>query len=324
LLETSYARAYDQAKQEVKFLLVIPLSPEHDDTPSFVRSTLLSPPVLAYLTSPSSNVLLWAGTVADSEAYQVAAELALAPFPSAALIAPIPDAGTPMSVLTRIAPPASLSAHLFLAHLEASITQHAPALTALRATRAEQTASRTLREQQNSAYERSLATDRARAQARRDAEAAALRAERRARELAAAAEKRAGDTAAWRRWRAARVLPEPGPEVKDAVRIGIRLLDGRRVARRFEAEVRLEEVYAFVECFDLLTAAADEGEKGEKEKEKEKPSGFEHRYAFRLVAPMPREVFDVDGTGSVKERIGRSGSLVVEKVGAEDDEEQDE
>jgi FAS-associated factor 2 len=59
------------------------------------------------------------------------------------------------------------------------------------------------------------------------------------------------------------------------------------------------------------------------EKEIQEPADYEHVYRFRLVSPMPREVFDLDKPGNLRERIGRSGNLIVEKVIDEDDEEDD-
>jgi FAS-associated factor 2 len=41
---------------------------------------------------------------------------------------------------------------------------------------------------------------------------------------------------------------------------------------------------------------------------------------------MPREVYDVKSGGTIKERIGRSGNLIVERtdVGEDEDEEEEE
>jgi FAS-associated factor 2 len=60
------------------------------------------------------------------------------------------------------------------------------------------------------------------------------------------------------------------------------------------------------------------------EKEVQEPEGYEHVYKFQLVSPMPREVYDLNKTGSLRERIGRSGNLIVERVVGEDDEEDEE
>src|SRR5579871_3178671 len=106
-LEISYASALDTAKRDLSFLLVVLLSPEHDDTSSWVRETLLAPSVSSYLSSEqNNNILLWGGSVQDSEAYQVSLALNTTKFPFAALIAHTPSVSTTsMSVVARLVGP---------------------------------------------------------------------------------------------------------------------------------------------------------------------------------------------------------------------------
>jgi len=309
--ETGYARAFDLAKRDLKFLLVIPLSMEHDATDAYVHTILLSPTVTSFLSDPTNNILLWAGTLADSETYEVASQLRISTFPSACLIAHTPAvSSTAMSVIARIT--GTTTPTSFNATLAAAMSQHESSLSTVRAARAEQNASRSIREQQDSAYERSLAADRARAQQRREAEAAAARREKEALERQEKAARAAELLEQWRRWRAKRVLPEPDKEDKTAVRIQLRLEDGERVIRRFGREVESEEVYAFVECFEMVRKR-ESGEE-EEEKRQEQPEGFKHEYTFQLVSPMPREVYDLATGGKIGDRIGRSASLIVEKL----------
>ena len=313
--EGSYASAWDAAKNHTKFLLAVLISPEHDDTSTFIRGTLLSPETQSYLSNPQKNIILWAGTVQDSEAYQVASSLDCTKFPFAALIAQTPnDSSTSMSTIARLSgllPPSA-----FLAQLQAAIFKYNPQLERIRSTRAEQLASRNIRQEQNSAYERSLAQDRERLRQRREAEAERARAEKEERARVEREEDAARKLEAWKRWRAGQLKPEPGVEAKDTTRVSIRLVSGERVVRKFAAGADLEEVYALVECFDILSTPGDE-------RKTEKPEGYEHVYAFHLVAPMPRIVYDLESGGTVGERIGKSGSLIVEPI-AEDDEEDEE
>lgn len=66
--EGGYAQALDIAKSDLRFLLVVLQSDEHDDTALFNKETLISPEVVQFLKEKS--VILWAGSVQDSEAYQ--------------------------------------------------------------------------------------------------------------------------------------------------------------------------------------------------------------------------------------------------------------
>ena len=309
--------ALEKAHRDLKFLLVVLLAPEHDDTSGWVQETLLAPEVVEFINDPQNNVLVWGGNVQDSEAYQVANSLRCTKFPFAAVIVHTPNvSSTAMSVVGRIAGTNSPSE--FVNRLRTAITTNQEPLERIRSTRAEQQASRSLREEQDSAYERSLAIDRERARQRREAEAARQREEQEAADRQAAEEKRQRDLAQWKLWRSQSLAAEPGTDVKDAVRISVRLPSGERIMRRFAPETDIEELYAVVECYETLQDAGRPTDVTE-------PEGFDHQYGFRLVSPMPRAVFAVEDGGSIREKIGRGGNLLVEPIeNEEDDEEPDE
>ncbi|KAE8151960.1 hypothetical protein BDV25DRAFT_151861 [Aspergillus avenaceus] len=313
-LENGYNMALERAHRDLKFLLVILLAPEHDDTNGWVKDTLLSREVVDFVNDPQNDVIVWGGNVQDSEAYQVSNSLRCTKFPFAAAIVHTPNvSSSAMSVVARISGTTSPSE--FVEKLRSAVAQHKEPLERIRATRAEQQASRSLREQQDSAYERSLAIDRERARQRREAEAARQREEQEAAERQAAAEKRVHDLQQWKRWRAQTISEEPGADIKDAVRVSIRLPSGERVIRKFAPEADIEELYAFVECYDVL-------QESPKPAGVEKPQGFEHCYWFRLVSPMPRMVYEVSTGGTIRDKIGRGGNLLVEPIDDESDEEE--
>ncbi|KAF2997976.1 hypothetical protein E8E13_006543 [Curvularia kusanoi] len=326
--EGGYASAFDLAKKELKFLLVVLVSPEHDLTAPFIANTLLSPEVVSFLRDPANNILLWAGSVADSEPYSVSAALNCTKHPFSALIVHTPSVSAgAMGIAARLAGP--LTPTQYLAKLRAAMSSHTEALNRVRAQRAEQNASRSIRSAQDSAYERSLATDRERKRKAQEAEAAAKAAEKAAQEAAAAAERYAANLAAWKRHRAAAIHPEPPAtaDPKSVVRISIRLPDAQRVVRRFNAADGIEEVYAFVECFEVLQQQQTGEEARDGGADAALPvvdEGFKHEYGFRLVSPMPREVFEVEEGGTVGSRIGRSGNLIVEMGGGDDDDDDDD
>lgn len=313
-LENGYNMSLEKAHKELKFLLVVLVAPEHDDTNDWVRGTLLSQEVVQFINNSQNELLVWGGNVQDSEAYQVANSLRCTKFPFASAIVHTPDvSSTAMSVVGRIA--GNTTPSEFLDKLRTAVTQNKGALDGIRATRAEQQASRSIREQQDSAYERSLAIDRERARQRREAEAARQRAEQEEAERKAANEKRTRDAQQWKRWRAQLFPDEPDAQTKDAVRISVRLPSGERVVRRFAPNDGMEELYAYVECYDVLQEARNATE------EFSKPEGFEHQYGFRLVSPMPRTVYEVGDGGSIREKVGRGGNLLVEPIENEEDEQ---
>ncbi|KAF4553484.1 UBX domain-containing protein 1 [Elsinoe fawcettii] len=314
--ESGYAQAFDVAKKDLKYLLVVLLSPEHDDTAPFARDTLLAPDFVNWIKEHHSEVIMWAGSVRDSEAYQVANALNVTKFPFVGLIVHTPSvSSTAMSVVARNAGPTPASE--LIDKLQKAIQTRNEELSSARRQRQEQQASRSILEEQNSAYERSLALDRERARQRREAEAARKQAEREERERTAAKELRAQNILQWRKWRAQSLPSEPGQDVPDTVRISIRMPSGDRVIRKFSGDADLEQLYAFVECYDVLQEEAGE-------KEVQEPSGSTHDYGFQLVSPMPREVYDLEKGGSIRSRIGRSGNLIVEKTILDDDDEEEE
>ncbi|KAJ1324297.1 FAS-associated factor 2 [Microdochium nivale] len=327
--EGGFAQALDDAKKELKFLLMILVSPEHDDTESFTRETLLSPDVTAFINDPQNNIILWGGNVLDSEAYQVATEYNATKFPFTCVICLTPREGsTRMSIVKRLVGP--VAPQTYVAELQAAMTKYAPDLAGVRAERTAQQFTRDLRNEQDSAYERSLATDRERARQRKEAEAAAALAEKTAQEEAEAAERLARLREEWRRWRATTISPEPDSTVgaKDVVRLALKMPESSgagRIVRRFAAATTIEELYAFVECFEYLDAAVDEKSSLGGGGDVEKPSEYDHVYKFKIASLMPRIVYepDVDGSATLGDKIGRSGNLIVEAF-AEDEEEDEE
>lgn len=227
-----------------------------------------------------------------------------------------------MSTIARCIGP--LSPIDLVAKLAAAMTAHDDKLTQVRLQRQEQTAQRNLRAEQESAYERSLAQDREKTRKRKEEEERRAKEEKDALELMRREEQEKQDLESWKRWRAASFPQEPSGADKDAIRISIRMPSGERVVRRFSAGAELEELYAFVECFDVLKEL--EGDDGSTVLEKAaEPTGFRHNYSFRLVSPMPRIVYElnngVGGGGSVGEIIGKGANLIVESI---EDEEEDE
>ncbi len=316
--EGPYARAYDVARTELKFLLVVLVAPEHDDTESFVRDTLLSPDVVAMLADSANDIVLWGGNMRDSEAYQVFLEFGCTKFPWSAVVCLTPEglassgsgsSSTRMGAARRLVGP--MSGADYAAAVLGTIARRAPELQAVRAERVANEAARSLRTEQDSAYERSLAIDRERARKKREAE-------RRARDDEEAAALLEQNRLQWRRWRAATLPPSlvVGASAADAapVRLAIKLpgrMGGASIRRAFPGDATLEELYALVECHDLLQQQQQEkdihGAEGP-------PDSYTHEYRFRIASLMPREVYPPSKSATLRNAIGRSGNVIVEEL----------
>jgi FAS-associated factor 2 len=316
--EGGVAQAHDLAKKELKFMLVVLMSPEHDDTESFVKDTLLFPDVVDFIKDPANNIILWGGNVLDSEAYQVAQEYVCTKFPFSALVCLTPKEGsTRMGIAKRLVgpmPPAT-----YLSELRAAIEKYGADLEGVRAERVAQEVTRNLRTEQDSAYERSLAIDRERARQKREAAAAAVAAEKRAQEEAEAAARLEEKRQQWRAWRATTIVAEPPASDKSVVRVALKMPEESgigRIVRRFPQDASMEDLYAFVECYELLQEENPEGG--------DKPEEYEHEYRFRIASILPRMVYEPTATVTMGEKIGRSGNLIVEDISPDSDEESED
>ncbi|KAH6607242.1 hypothetical protein Trco_003555 [Trichoderma cornu-damae] len=318
--EGGIAQAHDVAKKDLKFLLVLLVSPEHDETEPFTKNTLLAPEVVDFISDPTNNIILWGGNVLDSEAYQAAVEYACTKYPFSALVCLTPKEGSSrMGIVKRLVGPMPPST--YVSELQAAMDKYGSDLSRIRAERAAQEVARSLRDQQDSAYERSLAIDRERARGRKEAAAAAAAAERRAAEEAEAAAELAEKRRRWKSWRAPRILPEPPASDRTAVRVALKMpedLGGGRVVRRFPHDAPVEELYAFVECQDVLRGETLEEDKVDM------PSGYEHKYEFRIASTLPRVVYEPSTAATMLETIGKSGNLVVEDPSDDEDDEDDD
>jgi len=252
-------------------------------------------------------MILWGGNVQDSEAYKVAGAMKCTKFPFSVLIGRTAGGAPIIGKMSGFMTPQA-----YLAGIREAVTKFRPQLEALRNQRTVQASERNLRSDQDSAYERSLAQDRARAEQRRSAEAEAAAAAKKIAEEAERKEELGRKAAQWRRWRVKSIRPEPSSDVKDVVRIGLRLPgSAERITRKFHTDSSIEELYAFVECHDFLNSEEDE--------KSEKPLDFEMEYKFRLVSPMPRQVYLPDEEGSILSKIGKNGNLIVERLLDEED-----
>jgi len=311
-----YASCLDQAKRDYGFLLVVLLSPEHDETSTFCNEVLMNAEVTQFLRDPSNRITLWVGDVRDSEAYQVSTALRCSKFPFTALICHTPEvSSTAMSVVARVTGP--MDARTYLAELRPKHTSRTEALEVSRQAQAFQNAERNLRQEQDSAYERSLAQDRERARLRKEAEAAAAAAEKAKLQEEQAAAELAAKKQQWRKWRASEIKPEPAATEKDVVRIALKMPEAARIMRRFRDSDSMVDLYDFVECYEYLK------ESSSSEKVPEKPENYKHDYQFQLVSTLPRVIYEASLEATIGEKVGKSGNLIVEPIAEDEDEDED-
>lgn len=234
-----------------------------------------------------------------------------------------------MTLLTRIE--GLVSTTQLTTTLTSSVTRTRVTLTRRRAIKQEQASARELRRMQEEAYTNSLAADRAKQESARLAAEKSARLAREQEEKFLQEQRQTQNRDAWRAWKVADLrkkgLVGLKSEIGKTARVGVRLLGGERIVQMFPGELALEEVYSFVECYDLLFPQKEGGialrNSQVEETDAVKPEGYTHEFDFRLVVPYPRKIID-SGLGAVKNEsaLWPSGSIVVEEV--EDDSEEDE
>ncbi|ANB12137.1 Ubx3p [Sugiyamaella lignohabitans] len=340
-----YTEALEKAKTDLKYLVVVLQSEEHDLTADFNRNVLLSPQVIDLLKR--EDIIFWAGNVKESEAYQVASGLEVTKFPFCALIAPSPRTPTSsvlvMTVLCKLQG-ATMDSNEFVSEIEERMEAHSPKILALVLDKQERDTSRRLREEQDSAYERSLQADRERLrkqeEERKKADEERERQEREAREAQEKEDLLQRNQTQWRQWRAQQlrkkldlVSPSSGantPSLSSSpssttnaavagarpARISLRLLSGERVVQLFSPTDTLEDLYAFVECHELLKEPAPTTETTA-------PPDFTFTYNFQLSTPMPRKVLEPSTDIHIADErsVYPSGSVLVETADPDDDED---
>lgn len=150
---------------------------------------------------------------------------------------------------------------------------------------------------------------------RREAESAKLKAEQEELAREKLELKKRLQEQEWKIWRAQQISAEPGPEETSVTRVSIRMRSGERVIRKFAKTATVEELYAFVECYHIMIS--------EKHTEPaQQPEDYKHEYNFRLVSPMPRLVYDLESKGTIGDRLGNNGTLIVESITSDDGEEE--
>lgn len=149
----TYAQALNDAKQELRFLLVYlhKDSFQNPDVNSFCEHTLTDPSVIEFI---SRNALLWGCDVNSPEGYHVANSLEARSYPFMALIGLRTNR---MFVMGRFE--GDCTAESLIQRIQTVISSNDVWLSQARADRLERNLTQTLRKQQDEAYRQSLIAD---------------------------------------------------------------------------------------------------------------------------------------------------------------------
>jgi len=255
----SYSQVLDEAKRELKFLLVYLHSDDHQDTDRFCAQTLCNSEVVRFVTD---NMIFWGCSVNHPEGYRVSEALRESTYPFLAVIVLRQNR---MVVVGRregtIAPDA------LLIWLEKTIREYEAFIVAARADRDERNFNREIRSEQEAVFAETLRQDQEREEQRLEAERKRQE-EEEVRKKAEEEERQRIEEEYERKNKiqrlkidlAVEIPEEPDKDCVDSIRILIKLPGGQRLERRFLPTHSLKHLYYFVFChpdspdeFDIVT-----------------------------------------------------------------------
>lgn len=288
VVQGGYTCLLQACSEQGKFAMIYLHDALLDDPMEYVRTLLCSEQFTVLVKK--YQVLLWFGDVTTSEGLQVANSLKVRQFPFLGLLSLKNE--SKLELVGRV------EGKLYdysLEAMESKMARHYPHLIALRQQRQNIELQRLMREQQDLRYQESLTRDQERERQRQEAQARHIQRNREA-EL----------KKQWLLWRKSRLSPEATGE--GVCRVAIRLENGGRIVRKFDAGLPIEEIYAYVELYQSGLLDGAEVFTGSTE-----PS-YDHRYPFRLTTPVPRVVLDQTKTISEETAIYPSGNIVMEAL----------
>jgi len=255
----NYSQVLEEAKKELKFLLVYLHSGDHEDTDRFCTETLGNTQVINYIRE---NMLFWSCSVECSEGYRVSEALRESSYPFLAVIV---LRESRMVVVGR--QEGNIEPDALIDWLQKTVRDYEAFIVAARADRDERNFNREIRSEQEAAFAETLRQDQEREVKRREEEQKKQEDEDNKKRLEAE-ERKKEEEEHERKVRVQRMkidlvseIPdEPAKDCTESIRVLIKLPDGQRLERRFLPTHSLKHLYYFVFChpespdeFDIVT-----------------------------------------------------------------------
>ncbi|XP_013180085.1 PREDICTED: FAS-associated factor 2 [Papilio xuthus] len=233
----TYAQALNDAKNELKFLIVYLHSESAAETQNFCRTTLADPEVIQYI---NTHALFWGCSVDSSEGWRVAQSVGGRRYP---LLCVVCLREHRMTVVARNE--GACSPLQLLQRLRRVVTDNEPHLAAARADRVEREVTARLRAAQDEAYAESLAADQEKERRKAAAREAVAQREHEDLQRRQQEERHKQQLVEARAAMASRLPVEPAPGA-GTVALLIRLPGGERLTRRFTLTHTTQDLYDFV------------------------------------------------------------------------------
>ncbi|CAG9812442.1 unnamed protein product [Phaedon cochleariae] len=236
----TFPQVLNDAKRELRFLLVYLHNSNAIDTEKFCRDTLSNPDVVRYV---NQNFLFWGCSINSKEGSRTLNAVKANHYPFLAVLVLKDNRMTIVGRLEGYSDPG-----LFVQRLSSVVNEYEINLVSARADRFEASINRSLRSQQDEAFLESLRADQEK-ERRKEEQRMAQEAEKARLEQEAREEEERRQSIAQEKMDAVyRVPDEPEASHPDAVHVVFKLPCGSRLERRFLKTHSLEAVFYFVFC----------------------------------------------------------------------------
>ncbi|XP_018328989.1 FAS-associated factor 2 [Agrilus planipennis] len=235
----TYAQVLNDAKRELKFLLIYLHNEDAVDTNMFCRNTLANEEVISYI----NNFFFWACSTKSNEGYKVCQIFHPKHYPFLSVVV-LKD--NKMMIVSRME--GYCDGPTLIERLHMVVAENEVNLVRARAQRMETSLNRSLRQHQDEAFLESLRADQEKERRRQEEREAAEAERRRLQEEILAEERRREEIARLKIDSVVNVPSEPDISHPDAIHIVIKLPCGTRLDRRFLKTHSLEAVFYFVFC----------------------------------------------------------------------------
>ncbi|XP_065156030.1 FAS-associated factor 2 [Atheta coriaria] len=236
----TYSQVLNDAKRELKFLLIYLHNEDAVDTARFCRTTLANTAVINYV---NQHFFFWGCSTRSGEGYKVLQLYRPTYYPYLSVV--VLKEGR-MTIVARME--GYCAAEMLHQRLATIVHDFEANLVTARADRMEQSLNRSLRAHQDEAYMESLRADQEKERRREEERRVAAEILRREEEERLAEQERKMSIAREKIELVTKVPKEPNLDHPDAVHVVIKLPCGTRLERRFLKTHSLEAIFYFVFC----------------------------------------------------------------------------
>ncbi len=249
----TYSQALDEAKRDLRFLLVYLHSQEHQDTASFCRDTLCHRTFLDFVSS--HEMLVWGCSVDSGEGHRVSQAMRESTYPFLAVIVLRQNRMMMVGRIEGACLPQPLTQKL-----EEIVRDNEAYIVAARVDREERNLTQSIRAEQDAAFQETLRQDQEKERKKQEAEEEKRRQEEAERQLIREEQDRRDRIRQMKIDLVTEIPEEPACDHPEVLRILIKLPGGQRLERRFLKSQSMKYLYYFVFChpdspdeFDITT-----------------------------------------------------------------------